>query len=197
MPPEKSLSGWPAMSHGLTSRTMREAEAPEVERLAHALIRGSPPEPEILGAARETAEAILHLRRIKTMRAHLMKELMVAPPASAKVPSAAAIRAMGVILRDGITPANSRLVARFGEEMGLGAGSPRLSEITSEEEATERLLRIYRDLPDALRRLDDYERKALSRRASLLRRLDFRRVEAERLRQAEQASTSRKTRPPG
>ena len=190
MPPESRPRGWPALSHGLTSRTMRAADAPEVERLARALIGGSPPEPEILDAARETAEAILHLRRIRTMRTDLLKELMTAPPAAAKVPSSAAIRAMAVILRDGITSRTSPLLARFGEEMGLAPESPKHSEITSEEEATARLLQIYRDLPEALRRLDDYERKALSRRTSLLRRLDFRRIEAERLRQLEHRKAS-------
>lgn len=172
--------------HGLTSRTPREDHLPEVEALAKVLRGCSPPEPRILKAAQEAAEAILHHHRVKTIRLAVLNELMIPPSAMAPRLSAGAMRAMMAITSRGITASTQRLVERYADVLGLGIPAPPPAPPETEEEATERLLAIYRDYPSALRRFDEYERKALSRRQDLLRRLDFERIEAERRRAASQ-----------
>jgi hypothetical protein len=64
----------PALKHGLTSRAAREEWADDVLQLAEALLGAAPPEPQVLAAAREAAEAILFLRRVQQCRLLVLED---------------------------------------------------------------------------------------------------------------------------
>ena len=142
-------------------------------QLAEALLGAARREPQVLAAAREAAEAILFLRRVQLCQLLVLEDgtlRRAAPTDAERIPAlklSAAVKRAGKaeceVLREELRVAHDRewvvdieTAATFilGEELGNQA--------------------------EELRRLSDYERRALSTRGKALRRLDYERVEAER-----------------
>lgn len=166
----------PALKHGLTSRLAREEGSAQVEEMAAALLSCGHREPRLLDAARDAAEAILYLRRVRDVRralleGHARNPVFQAPEGGLLIPQLPPERFEGeedaadLYLAWKISIAleplsdGTRDEAREGEVALTGALANRQKE---------------------LRRLDDYERRALSRRQKAIRRLDCERIEAER-----------------
>jgi len=168
-----------ARNQGLTLGSIIKAEADEVDLLAHALSKAAAPSPIIAVAAREAATASIHLHRIQITRQRVLNDFISAPPPPPKGPTTAALRAMMTIVKKGITPDTAGLMTKHGDQMGMFQG---VGEMTPEQKAQARLLALHANPPPALRRLDEAERKALSRRTTLVRRLDYLMIEAERAR---------------
>ena len=178
----------PALKHGLTSRLPLEEASEEVRALADALLASSPREPRLLEASRLAAEAMHHLRRVRSYRRSLLEGqarhvisrepeggLLIPqlPPecfddqsAAAKLYIAWRISVALHPLWDGVADE-----ARDGDVAMAGA---------------------IANLEMELRRLAEYERRAFSSWKKALRRLDFERVEAERRRGADAARPSRR-----
>lgn len=155
----------PALKHGLTSRWLFEAMQEEVEELAEVLIGASPPEPEIMSAARQAADTILRLRQVRAMKIHTLNE--AEPGRQAKTYAAEMYREI-----------RKNAVAVWG---GAGGGSRRLARKAGEAAELAMLSFLGRE-EKLLQRLDEYERRALSQRAEAIRQLDLARIEAERRR---------------
>lgn len=162
-----------AFKHGLTAGGAREAAAPDVEELAAALLGASPPEPALLEAARDVAREVLFLYRLQRYRraveeAGAMSQLTLKGRAEERFLELSA----AVKLDDEVTW--RRLQETVADTIGgADAAGLEISGATA-------LLYEHMDASAELRRLDDYERRALSRRRKALRRLDYGRIEVER-----------------
>ena len=164
-----------AIKHDLSSAFAREEWSQPVLDLAGALLGSSPRGPCLLAAAREAAEAIIHLHRVQWWRlatleggglARLsgsedMQQKALALTAAVRFEAAEARPALYADLR-------AAFAAAGGEDVDQASAVAIYQELTK---AT-----------DPLRRLLEHERKALSRRRKALRRLDYERIEAERRR---------------
>lgn len=166
----------PAFRHGLTSRGAREeAAGPDVEELAVALLGASPREPALLEAARDMAREVLFLDRLQRYRrvveeAGAMSQLTLKGRAEERFLELSA----AVKLDDEV--AWRRLRETVADTIG-GADAAGL-----EISGAAALLAAHLEPSAELRSLEDYERRALSRRRKALRRLDYGRIEAERAR---------------
>lgn len=158
---------------------MIKTEADQIDLLAHALSKAAAPSPVIAAAAREAATAIIHLHKIQIKRQRVLNDFITAPPPPPKGPTTAALCAMMTIVKKGITPDTAGLITKYGGQMGIFQGA---EQMTREQKAQARLLELHANPPPALRRLEEVERKALSRRTTLVRRLDYLMIEAERTR---------------
>jgi hypothetical protein len=167
----------PALTHGLTSRLAREAMSREIRELAEALLGSSPPEPRLLDAAQEAAEAILHLHHVQRSR-RLAEEaaalLNLQPLAGAPTRKLT----LWKLQLEERHPTLRSLVAELRRQ-ACDAGYAADAEITAIDGILSLLLSL-RWRHDEVRRLNDYERRALSRRRTALRRLDYERIEAGR-----------------
>ena len=166
----------PALRHGLTSRGAREdAASPDVEDLAVALLGTSAREPALLEAARDVAREILFLDRLQRYRrvveeAGAMSQLIWTGRAEERFLELS----VAVKLDDVGT------WRRLRETVAASIGGAEAAGL--ETSGAVALLRELMAPSAELRNLDDYERRALSRRRKALRRLDYGRVEAERAR---------------
>jgi len=166
-----------ALTHGLTSRLEHEAMSGEVRELAEALLGTSPPDLRLLDAAQEAAEAILHLHRVQRSR-RLAEEaaalLNLQPLAGAPTRKLT----LWKLQMEERHPTLRSLVAELRQQARV-VGYAADAEITAIDGILCLLLSL-RNQHDEVRRLNEYERRALSRRRKALRRLDYERIEAER-----------------
>lgn len=143
------------------------------EELANALLGVSPREPQLLEAAREAAEAILYLETVRqlqcaTLEAHAMRRLTTRGRAGER------LRQLSVSVKADDAPTWRHLRDTVAATIA-GAGEGILERLSQRVIAFE-----LEGSAQELRRLADYERRALSRRQKAIRRLDYERIEAER-----------------
>ena len=166
-----------ALKHGLTSRSAREDWSTDVTRLAEALLGAAPREPQVLEAAREGAEAILNLRRVQQCRLLVIEDgtLRRCAPTDAERPLA--LKLSGAVKRGDVAECDAiQAELRDAHDKQWAVDIPTAATIILCEELGTRATE--------LRRLSEYERRALSARRKALRCLDYERVEAERRRVA-------------
>lgn len=149
----------PAFKHGLASRWVLEIRADETSELADHLIGSSPREPAVMAAAQRAAEAILHLRNVKAVKMLAFREA---------VPD----------------QATKACLANFSPSVAASFDAGRAVEQAVQDEALNQsdrlLLEFLRGSEGMLRRLEEYERRALSLRSKAIRELDLVRIEIER-----------------
>ena len=178
----------PALKHGLTSRAAREEWSDDVLQLAEALLGAAPPEPQVLAAAREAAEAILFLRRVQQCRLLVLEDGTLRRAAPTDAEKILALKFSAAVKRAGKVECE---VLR--EELRVAHDREWVVDI--ETAATFILVEELVNHAQELRRLSDYERRAHSARRKALRHLDYEVIEAERRRVAEAARPSRRKRP--
>ena len=147
-----------AVTHGLTSRWIFEALRDEVDELARRLAGSVAGEPGVEEAARAAADAILCLQRVRSMKTHALNQ---ADP-----------RLKKLNLEDILRNFNARL------KEASGASKARAKKAGSADDLS--MFEFLRKTGNVLGRLDEYERRALSRRAKAIRELDYARIEAAR-----------------
>ena len=164
-----------AWKHGLTSRAAQEALLPEVEELAGALLGSSPREPALLDAARAAAEAILFVDAVQRLRRATLSAGMLARLVLKGRAEERLIELTRSVAEDDVAAWR-----QLRETIAATIGGTRDGKL---ERAAQGTLRheLEGNAP-TLRRLEDYERRGLSRRRKALRRLDYERIEAERRR---------------
>ena len=138
------------MTHGLTSKAQKESWFPEAELLAKKLIGDIPTSPEIVSTAIDLAMNIILLKAVRQERLLLL---------SPEVPRMT-LQEMG----------NK---AYFEDTKYYCSINPDLNEL---ETTAELLRQRWREHV----RVDEYERKALSRRKKLVRKFDCLVIEARR-----------------
>jgi hypothetical protein len=170
----------PAMTHGLTSRRLREALNRDAEVLAPALIGGAYPDQSVIEAARAAADAILHLHHIRRAKLDLIERFKDTPPGLID-PDLKAVRTLGQIIRGKVRPGSDLELDKILDDLtsvltdgasGIGPGG----------DASAKMIAIFSALSTKLRRVSEYERRALSLRNKALRRLAYEQIEAERRR---------------
>jgi hypothetical protein len=155
----------PALTHGLTSRWLFEVLEEDVAELAKELMGSAPHEPVVAEAARKAAEAILRLGHVKAMKAFAFREAEPGRQASLRI----AEWARAFASKGGVLGASGRRIVAKSRSDGK-AGSP--SNLA--------MLRLMETSGALLRRIDDYERRALSQRSKAIRELDHARIDAAR-----------------
>ena len=168
----------PALTHGLTSRTARAAFTAEREALAAALRRHAPPDPPVLLAAIDAAEATLHHRHIY----EAIMQLREAHARSSGLEKLAFARDIPDLAPECF--ADPEVGGALYVLWRISVGIDPLWDGTENpgRDCVMDLVAAFAHPPEGLRGLEDYERKAFSRRTKLLRRLDYERIEAERRR---------------
>jgi hypothetical protein len=165
----KAKSRHNARRHGLASSLQLEPDAEkEVERLAHA-IAGEEADDELLGLAREVAEAEIVLRRV--FRARMMLPAIPRRPTYFKLVASPNAKIFHAVVRRVSRRKHNVMeqALHLLKEAGWSPDAPPLVEAPSK--------RKHKDVEaDALER---YERRALSRRKSAIRAFDLWRKEAE------------------
>lgn len=159
----------PALKHGLASRYAREEWSEGVTELSDALLGSSPHAPRLVEAAREAAEAMIYLHRVRRWRLAVLEG-----GALARLPMDDTTLQRALEL--------SR-AAKFGDGRDYASQRAALGATTGDGidiDAERALLQEVMERDDTLRNLCDYERRALSQRRKALRRLDYERIEAER-----------------
>lgn len=165
----------PALTHGLTSRRLRDAMREDVEALIPALIGAAYPDPPVVDAARAAAEAILHLDRVRRAKRSVIEDLR-RQPARFRGNDLKLLRTIGQIL-DGRFTGDSD--AELNEVLVFISGTPREGDAEPGEPKLT-LASIIAKAPKELRNMADYERRAISGRGRALRRLTLAKIEAER-----------------
>lgn len=177
-----------ALRHGLFSRYARLEWSPQAQSLGDALLGASPRQPRVIEAAREAAEAILWLRQIQQWRLAMLERaaLLYANLTEAERDPALRLSEMvkGASASD-CAPLRAEVCAANDKAwlVGLAPAGDYFIHLKVAEHSAE------------LRRLADYERRAVSLRRKALRRLDYERVEAERRRVTDEARSSLHPRP--
>lgn len=165
----------PALTHGLTSRRLRDAMRDDVEALVPALISAAYPDPLVVDAARAAAEAILHLDRVRRAKRSVIEDLR-RQPALFRGNDLKLLRTIGQIL-DGRFDGDSD--REFDEVLAFINGTAVEGDAEPDEpELT--LASIFARATKELRNMADYERRAISGRGRALRRLTLAKIEAER-----------------
>jgi hypothetical protein len=142
-------------------------------------------EPQVHAAVRYAAEAILFHRRVQQCRLLVLEDGTLRRAAPTDAEKVLALKLSAAVKRAGKAECE---VLR--EELRVAHDREWVVDI--ETAATFILGEELGNHAQELRRLSDYERRALSARRKALRRLDLERVEAERRRVAETASPSRR-----
>lgn len=148
-----------ALKHGLSSQWLFATLEDEAAELAVELIGSSPFSPRLLEAAQTAAEAILHLRHVRSMKLLALNEAE---------PGRAAVVDIDEYFK-------SLTAAAFGSHNGRSRGGEKIGD--RDDLA---LLEFMEQSGTLLRRLDDYERRALSKRSKAIRELDLMRIDIER-----------------
>jgi hypothetical protein len=150
------------MSHGLASRAVANARAHEAAKLAKFLLRDLPKAPEVEDAALALAESMLQLNAARYAR----RAFLSGPPNDSGT--------NGSPVDNCQAPPDTRADQAFeGMKMSIDEDQPICREIAT-------TLKILQRDPWTYGRLEDYERKAFSRRNRLLIRLDYLVIEARR-----------------
>ena len=166
-----------ALRHGLTSQHAREHWSGAVVALAEALIGSGRREPGVIEAAREEAEAILYLRRVRQCRLLALEESTLRRCTPTEESRSVALKLREAVKRDDVAACDA-----LREELRGPHDAAWLLDI--ETTSTIVLGLEFGECAAELRRLNDYERRAISSHRKTLRRLDYERVEAERRRVA-------------
>lgn len=152
------------LSHGLTSRAIAAARASVVRNLARALMSEAPADSRVIEAAEALAEAILQLRAVRRARFQHLSRMAVDDDAPMKDVEH---------LLDLVDEVNRRKLSEAAL-VAIGFGPKEAEEHTG--------LMTLLNMPHrdalALRRLEDYERKAYSRYRKLVTRFDYAVIEA-------------------
>jgi hypothetical protein len=167
----------PALTHGLTSRLAREAMSGEINELAETILGAAPRHLRLHDAAQAAAEAILHLHRVQTSR-RLAEEAAALLNLQPLAGTPTRKLTLWKLQMEGRHPTLRSLVAELRQQARV-VGYAADAEITAVDGILCLLLSL-RNQHDEVRRLNEYERRALSRRRKALRRLDYERIEAER-----------------
>lgn len=141
-----------------------------MRELADALL-GASREPLLLEAAREAAEAVIHLFRVQRWRRVTLEGSALAEVATSDAALDAALELSRAVKFDPADEFQCQTEALRAVCSGGGSIEPACAAA---------LIGQLRSPIDDLRRLSEYERRDLSRRRNALRRLDYKRVEAER-----------------
>lgn len=157
------------LSHGLSSRARKEERSGEAFDLAQDLIGNGPATEEMLDVAVALADAILLLVAIRAERQATLSRL----------PPSLEIDPIEMIMIDNGFFEGAPPRAWFPKVMRALARAEAIPEGKSDLVETARILLKRKS---ELVTLDDYERKASSRRKKLLTRLDYLRIEAMRSR---------------
>ncbi len=142
-------------------------------QLAEALLGAARREPQVLAAAWEAAVAILYLRRVQQCLLLVLEDGTLRRAAPTDAEKILALKLSAAVKRAGKVECE---VLR--EELRVAHDAEWVVDI--ETAATFILGEELGNQAEELRRLSDYERRALSTRGKALRRLDYERVEAER-----------------
>jgi hypothetical protein len=167
-----------ALRHGLSSQYAREQWSGAVVALAEALVGSGRREPGVVEAAREEAEAILYLRRVRQCRLLALEESTLRRCTPTEESRAIALRLREAVKRDDAAACDA-----LREELRGPHDAAWLLDI--ETTSTIVLGLEFGECAAELRRLNDYERRAISSHRKTLRRLDYEQVEAERRRVAD------------
>jgi len=153
----KARSSRNAFCHGLNVSVLSDAVlAPQVEAIARK-IAGLNADPETLVRARAIGEAQFALNRVRALRLSLLQEL--------PLPSVSILKKR-LQLIDAIERMKPNAIARFDKRAVEEQLCPKAVE------GDERLMKILDERAIELARLDRYERRALSRRKSAIRRFE-------------------------
>jgi hypothetical protein len=148
---------------------------PYVEALACRLLASSPPEPQLMLAAREAADAILHLRRVQEARRSLLDAAVRSNFEMTGVADLLDVEGyLEDVLRDPRDPIGSFFAVRLAMHVS--------GEALKDRGPPMALAAVLAGRSRELRQLEEYERRALSRRGKTLRCLDYVRIETERRR---------------
>ena len=153
----------PALKHGLTSRWFADSLADEVEALTPLLVGASPRHENIMAAARRAAEAILQFHHVRSVKLHILGQAKPASSAPEKLlPNIAQCLPEDAyqLLEDEMRERMEMMMAFEGKKVPRRRGT---------DTAADALLGHLDAEGALLARLDDYERRALSRRAKALR----------------------------
>lgn len=165
----------PRWLHGLSSRFARASPHGEVEALAITLLGSSPRDPTVMAAARGAAQEILFVERVqKLRRVSEESDLLLRLPDFSAYQEEYAQLAAAVKDQPAGECSDTRLELMKAR---LEAGD---QDTDHSREALQAILRSISAGPADVRRLWEYERRAVSRRTRALRLLDYERVEAER-----------------
>jgi hypothetical protein len=164
------------LSHGLTSAAVSQTRHTEVKELALALVPDRPLAPEVRQAAEDLADAILALHAIRRAKTDLLSQQYVA-----KVSDAETLLDLITHLNNGGSPESDFFQAAY--------------EHYEERGGLQELLRRMARHSRALRRFDEYERKAHSRYRKCVMRLDHAVIE-ERRRRGKMSAAKKDTQEP-
>lgn len=166
----------PAYKHGLFSRWAFDGLEDEIEELSGLLIGSSPPEPEILVAARNLAEAVIQLKRVRAMKVAVLNE---AGPKRQRVYS---FPGVALVLSGDAYRLFAEDLSRRMDELAPKRKKGKQTSDNSADPERGAVLKLLARSGEMLNTLDEYERRALSRRATALRELDRVRIDRERRR---------------
>jgi hypothetical protein len=163
----------PALKHGLFSQVARSDRSPQVTCLAEALAGECAEDPRVLEAARDAAEAILHLRHVEGMRHALLEDATLTRANRTDEERARARR-----LSSRVKGADASSCRALRAE--VRASHDEVWRAALEPAANYFLFLETEAHASKLRRLISYERRAASRRRKAVRRLDYEMIEARR-----------------
>jgi hypothetical protein len=171
--------------HGLFAHKHVSAEDRQLCDLAGALATGSPMTPGVLQCARDLAAIVLHLKEIRRVQAQTARELANAASADTQFDkwfaSFPTSKTLTRLARRKTVDPNFDFSMLGPSPDQLRAWRHRLLEeyrMSDSERGVAEMGVILRDKANKMRRLVEYERKALSRRAKAIRLLDHARIEA-------------------
>lgn len=158
-----------AFTHGLTSLYAREQLKEEAKELAECLLIGMPRTLKVIEAARAAAESILYLRQVQKWRLHQIES-----NALNSMPYTDSERSRALLLSTEVKSSRS-VICNERHRTAIDADCvPDLDALMVFILVVE-LSGQRKDL----RRLNDYEQRAISARRDAIRQFDYERIEAE------------------
>jgi hypothetical protein len=161
-----------ALTHGLASRWAMEALAEEAAALALRLIGASPPTEPIMRAARRAAEAILRLNRVRSVKTYAMNQ--------AEFVDREKVYEFEGLAQFFTADFYKIIAAELSRDFNRMSRGQEGAASAVPDPVAGAMLKFLAANEDLWRRLDDYERRALSQRTKAIRELDLARIEAER-----------------
>ena len=162
------------LTHGLTSRARAEEWFDDVSRMADELVADAPRTPEIMDAARALAHEIILLQAIRVERI----KLLTTPPPPRDYEEFKRDPDFPDIKLDILTSGYPHELPKSHWGRWSAAGAQCEDEVVAYVPTAENAGNMFRWRRRELRTLDEYERKAMSRRRKLLHMMDYFIVEA-------------------